>query len=273
MARGWFTNALALFISIALPVVSPLTSSDCAAPDPVRYPLSWTGAESDHNCTEDEMKAFDRSSFSYTCTQINCQMKYGTDNSDQAFGFDDTCRLCYQCADSSSSECTRTTIVDSGDCIDDGSCEPLVDCGPHGSNLGLYACTCDAGYKTDVTSNSYCSVADITGESAVVNTTNTALDESGTEVVAVAIGVTVLVVFVAICVGVLSVKSKHRKDDSYYYPSGRPIHMDAKLISYNRDQFDRNKSELIRQLQKSIDFPKELVQNQQVLEADDYISY
>ena len=225
---------LLLLLAAQVQMSRSLASSNCVAPDTERFPLSWQGSASDHNCTEDETQSFDRIQFAYACSPINCQMKYGTDSSDQQFGFDETCRLCYLCAtDVDDDSCNMATIVDdSVDCSEPDACEEAVDCGPHGTNLGLYACQCDTGYKTDVLSSSYCTATDITGSDGVSNVTNSELDDSGTQIVVAVAVIVAAVLLTAACVGILSVRVQ-RKRAKLRYPSGRRMYNNERLVSYN----------------------------------------
>ena len=217
--------------------------------------MSWQGSVTDHNCTVDEAKAYDRTSFSYTCSAVNCQMKYGTDTSDDQFGFDSVCRICTQCTGTDGENCDAQTVVVDDGCDSVNSCGSTVDCGPHGTNLGLYACTCDDGYKTDVTSDSYCTSTDVTGQQASVNSTSTDLDETGTDIVIAVSVIAASVVLIAICVGGLSVNIRNKK--KRFYPSGRPMNKDAAIISFNMISIliDGEQSDVIMGLLDGIHWP------------------
>jgi len=233
----FFTLATCLLLATLCGVLdraAALVSGDCVAPDSVRYPLTWQGSETDHNCTVDETRTYDRMNFMYVCTAVNCQMKYGTDTSDQSFAFDDTCRQCKQCANTvtDSEECPAPSIVVDDGCPSTSDCESDVDCGPHGSNFGLYACECDDGFKTDVNSNSYCDVTDITNQEGLVNTTSSELSDVGTQIV-VAVGLICAgIVLIAVCVGALSATLRRNAVDKIY-PSGRPLGSNPKVVTFN----------------------------------------
>jgi hypothetical protein len=254
-ARGMVPSAVVgLVAATLLASVVAFAQAACVAPDPVRFPLSWQGDLVDHNCTADETKAYDRSSFSFMCTPVNCQMKYGTDTSDQQFGFDDSCRLCRECTGEETENCVMPSVIVDDGCASVGTCESTVDCGPYGINLGLYACECNAGYKTDVTSGSYCSVADITG--VVSNgTINSGVDEAGTDIIIAVAVILSSVVLIAVCVGTLSMSIRNKK--GAFYPSGRPINDDPNIISFNMIclLIDGEQSEVISALSDSIHWP------------------
>ena len=251
MARHTVVGCVAVAL---MATVAAFAQAACVAPDPIRFPLSWQGGLADHNCTVDEAKAYDRSSFSLTCTPVNCQMKYGTDTSDQQFGFDSSCRLCRECTGEETENCVAPSVIVDDDCVSVGTCESAIDCGPYGTNLGLYACECDTGYKTDVTSTSYCSVADITG--VVSNSTiNSGVDESGTDIIIAVAVILSSAVLIAVCVGTLSMSIRNKK--ASFYPSGRPINDDPNIISFNMIciLIDGEQSEVISALSDSIHWP------------------
>lgn len=237
----------------------------CVAPDAVRFPVSWQGDAADHNCTADEVKGYDRLNFAFTCSAVNCQMKYGTDTSTQVFAFDSACRECVQCADPLSSDCNVASVIVDDGCVAIDTCQSSIDCGVHGTNLGLYACECDEGFKTDVASGVYCSAVDVTGQEGGVNTTNAELDETGTDIVIAVSVIASVVAVVAVCVGALSINVRGKRTRTY--PSGRPIDADPRIVTYNKTyiRIDGEQSPVIRELLNSITWPvKSLPEKAQV---------